>query len=35
MEFLPGATEMNLASNHEIVGLIPDLPQWIRDLVLS
>ena len=26
--------EMNLTRNHEIVGLIPGLAQWVKDLVL-
>ena len=25
---------MNLTSNHEVVGLIPGLAQWVKDLVL-
>ena len=25
---------MNLAKNHEVVGLIPGLAQWVKDLVL-
>ena len=29
-----GAVEMNLSRNHEIVGSIPGLPQWVKDLVL-
>ena len=29
-----GAAEMNPTRNHEVVGLIPDLAQWIRDLAL-
>ena len=24
----------NLTRNHEVVGLIPDLAQWVKDLVL-
>ena len=24
----------NLTRNHEVVGLIPGLPQWVKDLVL-
>ena len=28
-----GTVEMNLAI-HEHVGFIPDLPQWVKDLVL-
>ena len=26
-----GAEEMNLIRNHEVVGLIPGLDQWVRD----
>ena len=26
---------MNLTRNHEVVGLIPGLAQWVKDLVLS
>ena len=29
-----GAVEVNPTSNHEIVGSIPDLAQWAKDLVL-
>ena len=29
-----GAVEMNLTRNHEVVGLIPGLAQWVKDLVL-
>ena len=29
-----GAAEMNPTRNHEIVGLIPGLAQWVKDLVL-
>ena len=25
---------MNLTSNHEVVGSIPGLDQWVKDLVL-
>ena len=25
---------MNLTSNHEVVGLIPGLTQWVKDLAL-
>ena len=25
--------EMNLTRNHEVAGLIPGLPQWVKDLV--
>ena len=27
-----GAVEMNLSRNHEVVGLIPGLAQWVKDL---
>ena len=26
--------EMNPTRNHEVVGSIPDLAQWVKDLVL-
>ena len=29
-----GSVEMNLTSNHEGAGLILNLPQWVKDLVL-
>ena len=29
-----GAAEMNLTRNHEVVGLIPDLAHWVKDLAL-
>ena len=29
-----GAEERNLTRNHEVVGLIPGLPQWVGELVL-
>ena len=29
-----GSVEMNLTRNHEVVGLIPGLSQWVKDLVL-
>ena len=29
-----GAEEMNLTSNHEVVGSIPGLTQWVKDLAL-
>ena len=30
----PGAAETNSTSNHEVVGLIPGLAQWVKDLAL-
>ena len=27
-----GSVETNLTSNHEVVGSIPDLAQWVKDL---
>ena len=27
-----GAAEMNPTRNHEVSGLIPGLPQWVKDL---
>ena len=29
-----GAVEMNLTRNHEVAGLVPGLPQWVKDPVL-
>ena len=29
-----GTTETNLTRNHEAVGLIPGLAQWVKDLAL-
>ena len=29
-----GSAETNLTSNHEDVGLVPGLTQWVEDLVL-
>ena len=29
-----GAPETNLTRNHKVVGLIPGLAQWVKDLVL-
>ena len=29
-----GAAEMNPTRNHEVVGLIPGLTQWLKDLML-
>ena len=29
-----GAEETNRTRNHEVVGLIPDLAQWVKDLAL-
>ena len=29
-----GAAETNLTRNHEVLGLIPGLAQWVKDLVL-
>ena len=29
-----GAAETNLTRNHEVVGSIPGLVQWVRDLAL-
>ena len=33
-EFPCGTAEMNLTRNHEVVGSIPGLPQWVKDLGL-
>ena len=30
----PHAAEMNPTRNHEVVGLIPDLAQWVKDPML-
>ena len=32
--FCCGAAETNLTRNHEVVGLIPGLAQWVKDLAL-
>ena len=29
-----GSEETNLTRNHEVVGLIPGLAQWVKDLAL-
>ena len=29
-----GAAEANLTRNHEVVGSIPSLAQWVKDLAL-
>ena len=31
----PGTVDMNLTRNHEVVGSIPGLPQWIKNLALE
>ena len=30
-----GAVEMYPTGNHEVVGSIPDLAQWVKDLALA
>ena len=35
MEFPSGSVETNPTSNHEVVGSIPDLAQWVKDPVLQ
>ena len=30
----PGAAEANPTRNHEVVGLIPGIAQWVKDPVL-
>ena len=30
-----GAAETNLTRNHEVVGLIPALTQWVKDLAIA
>ena len=32
--FQCGAAETNLTRNREVVGLIPDFAQWVKDLAL-
>ena len=32
--FCHGTTETNLPRNHEVVGLIPGLTPWVKDLAL-
>ena len=32
--FHHGSAEMNVTRKHEVVGSIPGLTQWVRDLVL-
>ena len=34
LEFPSGRAMVNLTRNHEVGGLIPDLAQWVKDLVL-
>ena len=34
MSYRCGTVEMNLTRNHDIVGSIPGLVQWVKDLVL-
>ena len=31
---LHGIAEKNLTRNHEVLGWIPDLTQWVKDLAL-
>ena len=34
MEFLSWTSETDLTRNHEVVGSIPVLAQWVKDLAL-